>query len=164
MTSPATRRNKRRIEERRGQTTTAAGRVGGAVDCCRSNLNTMYQYYITNPFVFDSSSCVLSSAPHPRNERRPSAHFSCRPPRRRSPTPLIVTKYSAPGQHAPSAVLLLRRSRTLRTAPPGRDPLHTASSQPTISSIGATEEEVQPPRPRGPTKGRKRRRRAMFKD
>ena len=130
-TSPATQRNEQRMEERRGRTTIAMGRCGDAVDRCRCNLNTIYWYYIINPFVFNSSLCVLSSAPHPCNKRRPSAHFSCRPPRCRSPTPPIVTSYSAPRQRAPSVVLLLHRLRTSRTAPLGHDnrlPLHTSSS------------------------------------
>ena len=157
------------MQERRGRTTTAAGRGGDVVDSYRSNLNNnnYYYYNIISPCVFDASSGVLLSAPHPRNERRPSAHSSCRPPRRRRPNPPIVHSYSAPRQHAPSAVSLLRRSRTSRTAPPGRDdrlPLHTASSQPVASPGSATEEEVRPPRPRGPTKRRKRRRWAMFKN
>ena len=41
-TSDTMQCNKRRMEERRGQTMTAAGRGGDAVDRCRSNLNTIY--------------------------------------------------------------------------------------------------------------------------
>ena len=168
-TSPATRRDERLINERRGRTTAAVGRSGDVVNPYRSNLNNNnnYYYYIINICVFDASPRVLLSAPHQRNEHRPSAHSSCHPPRRRSPTPPIVTSYSAPRQHASSAVSLLRRSRTSRTVPPGRDdrlPLRTASSQPAASSISATGEEARPPRPRGTTKRRKRRRRAMFKN
>ena len=116
--------------------------------------------YIINPCVFDASSRVLSSVPHPHNdnERWPSAHSSCRSPHCRSPTPPIVPSYSAPRQHAPLAVSLLCESRTLLTAPPGRDnrlPLHTASSQPAASSISATKEEVG--LPQLPSKRQRRR-------
>ena len=82
----------------RGRTTAAVGRSGDVVNPYRSNLNNnnnYYYYYNINPCVFDASLRVLLSVPHHCNERRPSAHSSCRPPRRRSLTPPIVTSCSA---------------------------------------------------------------------
>ena len=129
------------MQERRGQTTTAAGRGGDVVDPYRSKLNNnnYYYYNIISPCVFDALLGVLVSAPHQHNERRPLAHSSCRPPRRRSPTPPIVTSYSAPRQHASSAVSLpvdrAHRARHLRAVTTGsRCTRHPASLPPLRSA------------------------------
>ena len=146
-TSPGTQRDERLFNERTGRTTTAVGRSGDVVDPYKSNLNNnnYYYYYIIYPCVFDALSRVLLSAPNQRNEHRLPAYSSCHLPRSCSLTPPIVTSYSSPQQHALSAILLLLRSCTSRTTPPGRDNrllLHTASSQPAASLISETEERV----------------------
>jgi hypothetical protein len=128
-------------------------------------VNGLYDYIIITCVSYASSHAVSSFPNHLPlylcNKSRPLTYSSCCLPRRRSPSPPIVTSCSAPRQHAPSVVVLLRRSRTSRTATLGcndRLSLHTGSSQSVASLISAVEEEVRLV-PRRPTKRRRRKRR-----
>ena len=127
-------------------------------------MNGLYDYIIITCVSYASSHAVSSFPNHLPlylcNKSRPLTYSSCCLPRRRSPSPPIVTSCSAPRQHAPSVVVLLRRSRTSRTATLGcndRLSLHTGSSQSAASLISAAEEEVR--LPRRLTKRRRRKRR-----
>jgi len=127
-------------------------------------VNRLYHYIIITCVSYASLHAVSSFPNHLPlylcNKSRPLTYSSCCLLRRRSPSPPIVTSCSAPRQHAPLAVVLIRRSRTSRTATLGcndRLSLHTGSSQSAASLISAAEEEVR--LPRRLTKRRRRKRR-----
>jgi hypothetical protein len=126
-------------------------------------VNRLYHYIIITCVSYASLHAVSSFPNHLPlylcNKSRPLTYSSWCLLRRRSPSPPIVTSCSAPRQHAPSVVVLLRRSCTSRTAVlgyNGRLSLHTGSSQSAASLISAAEEEVR--LPRRPTKRRRRKR------